>query len=143
MVKSMQDKQGFSLVEVMIAMVVVTFFAAGVYGTLILASKIYYSGRDVDEANLILQHEIENVRGERWETVEDWPELTANMRSESLAPYDGKYTLRREIDSSISGMKKITFTVGWEGQNGSLRELSSGGVAYTEEGLSDSYYREY
>ncbi len=140
--KSRQGEQGFSLVEVMIAMGIITFFATGVYGTLILASKIYYSGRDIDEANLILQYEIENVRGLRWEDVEKM-DSSKDLDSASLDAYGDTYILSREVDDSLDGMKKITFTVSWTGRNGSLRELSSGDVAYTEEGLSDSYYREY
>ncbi|MGB0259337.1 MAG: type IV pilus modification PilV family protein [Coraliomargarita sp.] len=139
---SQKNKQGFSLVEVMIAMVIISFFAAGVYGTLILSSKIYYSGRDIDEANLILQYEIENLRGLRWEDVERM-EDSKDLESPSLDAYGDTYTLSRAINTKTNGMAKVTYTVSWTGRNGSLRELSSGEVAYTEEGLSDSYYREY
>ncbi len=140
--KSSKGKQGYSLVEVMVSMVVISFFAAGVYGCLILSTKIYSSGRDVDEANLILQYEIENIRGQRWDEIVKL-ESSRNVESVSLEPYGDAYTLSREIDSSTDGMTKVTFTVSWQDRNGAVRELSSGDVAYTENGLSDSHYREY
>ena len=126
----------------MVAMMVISFFAIGVFGCLLLSGKVYYSSRHVDDANLILQYEIENIRGLRWDEIIALSN-SEDLESPSLEAYGDTYSLSREVDSSVSGMRKFNFIVSWNDSEGRLQQLNSGDVIYTENGLSDSYFREY
>ena len=145
MQKEQKSIAAYSLVEVIVAMGVVTLFSVSVFGTIVTSAAIHESSREIEIANQILQHEVENVRGLRWENIEDLAVQTGSLSAESAfrENFGGEYSLERNIDDTISNLRKITFTVSWTSKKGKLKQLSSSSIYYTKEGLSDSYYRNY
>ena len=145
MQKEQKSIAAYSLVEVIVAMGVVTLFSVSVFGTIVTSAAIHESSRELEIANQILQHEVENVRGLRWENIEDLALQTGSLSAESAFQenFGGDYSLERNVDNTISNLRKITFTVSWTSKKGKPKQLSSSSIYYTKEGLSDSYYRNY
>ena len=66
---------------------------------------------------------------------------TARIWKVVFGGHGDTYSLSREVDSSVME-RKFNFIV-LNDSEGRLQQLNSGDVIYTENGLSDSYFREY
>ena len=145
MKNNQQSKAGYSLVEVIVSMAVITVFAMGAFSTIYTTSAIHQNSRETEVASQILQHEIENLRGLRWSQIAQLPVKVDNLDPEKsyTDSYGDRYSIDRVITTSKTNMRSITFTVKWTSTRGNAKELSSSAVYYAKDGLSDSYYRSY
>lgn len=141
-----RSKRGLSLVETIVSMGVITIFATGVFGTIFTSSSIHQSSRELEVANLILQGEIENIRGMRWEQIAALEASKTEIEPDAAytASFGGDYKIIRSLDDSKSDMRTISLTVEWTSVVSKKKnELASTDVYYTKEGMSDSHYKTY
>jgi type II secretory pathway pseudopilin PulG len=146
MQKEQKSIAAYSLVEVIVAMGVVTLFSVSVFGTIVTSAAIHESSRELEIANQILQHEVENVRGLRWENIED---LAVTDRLAQRGKCFSKktsvaITLWKETSTTrFQTYGKSPLPSAGPARRGKPKQLSSSSIYYTKEGLSDSYYRNY
>lgn len=138
--KTSQADTGFTLIEVVIAMLVAFFFVIGSMQALVLATAIRVKAQEKQIANQLIQEDIEQIRFEAENLPQNHSLCSAigytNSYAASLATrldnvdepadkqlLDGKgdtFRLTRKIDTTQSTSKilKIDFSVKeWDGNN--------------------------
>ena len=136
-------KKGFTLIEVMVAMVVILVIFAGGFGALSYGNKLIETARDETRASQVLQSEIEDLR------TLNWASLTALNAEASYAPkseftdaYSSRYTVKRKIATRSTTEKRVTMAVTWTDNRGTshTREYIT---LIAKDGLYDYYYRSF
>ncbi|MGK7948667.1 MAG: prepilin-type N-terminal cleavage/methylation domain-containing protein [Xenococcaceae cyanobacterium] len=138
--KTAQADTGFTLIEVVIAMLVAFFFVIGSMQALVLATAIRVKAQEKQRANQLIQEDIEQIRFEAETLPQNHSLCSATEYANSYAAslktrldnvavpadkqlLDGKgktYRLIREYDTEESTAKilKIDFSVKeWDGNN--------------------------
>lgn len=136
--KKSQSEEGFTLLEVLVAMLIATFFVIGSMQALVLATALRVKAQEKQRANQLIQEDIEQIRFEAEDLAPNNSLCSAtdylNSYAASLATslsnvsvptdkqlLDGKgktYRLSRTIDTANSTAKvlKINFEVKeWNG----------------------------
>jgi prepilin-type N-terminal cleavage/methylation domain-containing protein len=117
-IKGTAEESGYSLVEVMVAMVVLTVAIIPMVGMFDAAIRAANAGGDYDEARTCAVQKLEQVKSLPYETVED------GLPGGVCVPSGFGYTIAAQpIGTDLSdgsgdeGMSKITVTVNWGGEN--------------------------
>lgn len=101
------------------------------------------SARNVTIAGQILQTELERMRLKDWSTVDAYPTATTTLTIDSSftdnPAIGNRFTLTRTVSAVRSGLKEITFTVGWQSYNGRAQSRSFV-TYYGQNGLYDYFY---
>jgi len=134
---------GFTLIEVMVATVLLLVILGGGFGALVQGHRLVEAARDETRASQILQSELEDIR------TYDWATLTALNATASYSPqesftdaYSTRYAIRRNISTRSATQRRIRLQVDWTDNGGSshMREFVT---LISKDGLYDYYYRSF
>ncbi|OGC81051.1 MAG: hypothetical protein A2W07_04925 [candidate division Zixibacteria bacterium RBG_16_43_9] len=122
MLKRLQDKKGLSLLEVLVAMLILAFGILGLAPMIVttIFSNSYSS--EVTKANVIAQDKIEFMQSLVYFNPLPWTEVTNNL--------NGIFTRSTRVDvdstdgSVPSGVYRIKVTVNWTDKAGKTRTVN-------------------
>lgn len=134
---SSKIKEGFTIIEVVVAMVVFAVVIAGGFACLKMGLGLVENSRHNTRSTQIMQSEIERVRSLAWANIILLPtsdsDVTVAAQFNSSA-YDA-YTMGREISGS-GDSRLVTLTVIWTDNSGRSHSRSYASQ-YTKGGLYD------
>lgn len=133
--------QGFTLVEVMMASVIILMVLMGGFGALIQGSRLIEVSRDETRVSQVLQSEIEELRSYDWATLVALnAESTYSPNSSFTDSYSTRFSVKRKIATRSSLQKCVTMQVSWTDNRGTshMREYIT---LISKDGLYDFYYR--
>lgn len=134
-------EKGFTLVEIMIALLVFTVIMLGVAGGLIAAINANKGNVVRDEALRIAEEELNRLRGEQFSAFGTSADLTANAPAWT-APTNvlgnirgttttfARATQITDLATAATALKRIDVAVGWNDPN------NAGGVALAATGMN-------
>lgn len=137
-----KDK-GFTLIEVMVAMLVTLVIFAGGFGALSYGNKLIEAARDETRASQVLQSEIEDLRTLNWASLTALStEAIYAPKSEFTDAYSSRYSVKRKIAARSATEKRVTMAVSWTDNRGTshTREYLT---LIVKDGLYDYYYRSF
>ncbi len=114
-------RRGFTLVEVMVASVVLVFGIVSAISAMQAGIKAMDRARNVAFATQVLQSEMERLRLRNWTQLE---ELQAAAASATFTPdaaagaTAARFTCTRAITTLRDGLKEITLTAEWRSYDG-------------------------
>ncbi len=135
--------EGFTMIEVLIAMTVLLVVFAGGFGALHQGNKLIETARDETRASQVLQSEIEDLRTLDWATLATLSsEATYAPKSEFTDAYSSRYSVKRKIATRSATEKRVTMQVTWTDNRGTdhTREYIT---LIAKNGLYDYYYRSF
>lgn len=135
--------RGFTLVEVMMAMMVLAFGITGSVTVLRIGFDMVETSRDQTMVGQILQSEIETLRLMTWHEISDLPETEAfQIETEFDQTIGDRFTCIRRIEDARPGVeiKTVVLEVTWTTTNGAHRELAYE-TRIARNGINDYYYR--
>lgn len=110
---------GFSLIEVLIAMSVLTVMALSLIGVLVHGLNLLARTKQVILATQICQEQIESIRNKPFDAVANLGPTYANDKLSALL--DGQGT--QAIESSVgSDIRKLTVSVAWNFHGQAMRK---------------------
>ena len=106
----MMNDRGFSLIEVMVAIVILTIGLIGVAGLQGTAITGNQHGNTMMQATTLAEETIEQIRNAAYDdiTVTNFPELESDVDG---SIYDREILI--EPDTPLNELKRITVTVSW------------------------------
>ncbi len=136
-------ESGFTLVEMIVATMVMTFVFAGSFKCLGHGFSIIEKARDTRRLSQILQSELEDIRSLNWTAINAMATpATFAIQSNFSAQYGERYTCTRTIEDLKADQKKITVSASWTDYTGASHDLNY--FTYiTKEGLYDYYYKSF
>ena len=104
------NNRGFSLIEVMVAMVILTIGLLGVAGLQSTAITGNQHGNTMMQATTLAEETIEQIRNAAYDdiTVTNFPALVSDVDG---SIYDREILI--EPDTPLNELKRITVTVSW------------------------------
>lgn len=145
--KVSSGKEGFTLVEVMIAMVLMAMVFTAAFGSYFLGMRMIQDSREEVRAAQIIQSELERLRTKNWAQL---TKMYINEPVEFFEPqgtfvkqYAKDYTAYRIIQKHPDGkpMYWVVVVVRWTNSRGVLvYQLFN--TVFTQDGLNDYYYRD-
>ncbi len=142
-----RGKGGFSLVEMMVAMLVLGLVLTAAFSTVAQALKAVETSRDYARVAQILQSEMEDLRTMNWTQLEAEQAGTTwfvpiDITSEFNEAFGARYSAYRWIKNLHADQKEARVLVLWQDANGNSRTKQT--VAwFTKNGLHDYYYRSF
>lgn len=125
-----------TLVEVMIAIVVIALVFLSVFAALGQGFSLVESSRDHTRALHALQDEVDTLRSASWVAVSGLGDVASYTNAQLETLFPGKYTFSRDVDTPVAGKRKITITMSWVTQSGEMESMNYFTVI-TEGGLVD------
>jgi prepilin-type N-terminal cleavage/methylation domain-containing protein len=117
--KSLKYSDGFTLIEVMVALVILSFSLLALAGLMVTTTKNNSYGSHMTEAATYAQDKLEEFRAIRWEDI---PEGAGNdQRSGST----GIQYARNWGVTTNGGLKTITISINWHDQTNHSINLTS------------------
>lgn len=100
---------GFSLIEVIIAMSIFAITAAGVFSAIVQASMMTEAVANELEATMLLNNEMEHLRGL------DWPQVEALKTKDTFDTPSAKaqFNTVRLVATPVSGQREVKLQVSW------------------------------
>lgn len=137
-----QNRQaGFTLVEVLIAMVLFTMVIAGGFAGISRGFQLVDASRSYTRSSQMLQSELELLRTLPWATFSALSdaELTEKFQ-EQIDSQFGAASYQATVETSLDGgdLMKVKVTVEWSGRTGRVQALSYI-TFFTEGGVNDYY----
>ena len=139
--KDAQHRAGLTLVEVMIAMLVLSISIAGVIGLITQSFFCLENSRKLNHVSQVLQTEIENIRTYSWSEIEAmpfWSEFEPSVGNLDLNKLN--IVCERYVFDNKANQKKIRLIASWTDYR-SITHTRSYEAYYTKEGLSDYFSR--
>ena len=134
---------GTSLVELMIAVVILGMVFGSAFGVLGQGFNIIETSRDYTRVSQILQSEMESLR------TKNWTELTALPAKAEFEPdpsfvlaFKDRYTCTRVLTKPEVDQRKILLIVSWKTRKGPLHTRFYT-TKYTKNGINDFYIRTF
>lgn len=139
--RSSHNESGFTLVEIMIALLVFTVIMLGVAGGLIAAISTNKGNVVREEALRIAEEELNRLRGEQFTTTATSADLTENAPDwTALPPVQGnirgttttfaRATQISDMATAATALKRIDVAVGWNDPN------NTGGAVLAATGMN-------
>lgn len=158
--------EGFTLMEVLVAMTLITLVIGGGITALIQGNRMVEDARDVTRVSQVIQSEIEDLRTKNWDDLAGlvWtaqvdgadPNLRfypyyqrIPLQGQFAEKYGDKYTLWRGVffqDMDSDGTEDqigVYVWVGWQPQRGRYYKWQRYYTRFTQDGLNDYYYRAF
>ncbi len=140
-------KGGFSLVEMMVAMLVLGLVLTAAFSTVAQALKAVEISRDYARVAQILQSEMEDLRTMNWTQLEAEQAGTTwyvpiDLTTEFNEAFGARYKAYRWIRDLHSDQKEARVKVVWQDANGNTR-IKRTVAWFTKNGLHDYYYRSF
>lgn len=137
-----QNRQvGFTLVEVMIAMIVFSMVIAGALIGISRGFQLIDTTRNYTRSSQVLQSELELLRTLPWATFSELSdsELTEKFQEQIVTQF-GESTYTGKVETKVTGgdLMQIIVTVEWSGQKGRVHTLNYV-TFFTEGGVNDYY----
>ncbi len=147
------SKSGFTLVEMMVAIVVLGMVLTAAFSTVAQALQTMETSRDYARVAQILQSEMEDLRTMSWSTLEaqevaDDGVVSIDLTTEFNEAFGSRYRAFRYIRDRVDGgvtytdQKEATIWVYWWDARGNFR-IKQTVSWFTENGLYDYYYRSF
>lgn len=136
-----KTKQGYSLIEVMVAAAIFAIVISGGFAGVRMGFQIVDNSRHYTRVSQILQSEVESLRSLSWAELNKLStneEVDINAQFNTSA-YDA-YTVRRRIYSESSTLRRVVIAVAYANRSGRLVNLKYL-TFITEGGVNDYYYR--
>lgn len=135
--------EGFTIVEVMMAVVIMAFAFTTSITTMQRGFLAVESARNLTVASQIMQSEFEKMRLKDWATVSGYAAGPTSLTIDSVftanAAIGNRFTLTRITSTPATDMVMVTLTVTWSSIDG--RTLSrSLSTYYGRYGLYDYFY---
>jgi prepilin-type N-terminal cleavage/methylation domain-containing protein len=132
---------GFTLIEVMIVIVVLTFGLLSLAAMQIQAMRGSERGRHATNAAAIAENKMELLQQDAWATIGVTGGFVADPAAESRIQLDGATSLERSYSVSYQVTDlQATFTraldvqVSWTEENGKARSITLSSIRYNREG---------
>jgi type IV pilus assembly protein PilV len=109
MKETLINQKGFSLIEIMIALIILAVGLLGIAGLQITSIKGNSFSSYVTQASILAQNKLENLRNLPYED----PKLTGGQPAEQITKSGIVFTIGYDVSLLGSSMKKITTNVGW------------------------------
>ncbi len=139
------SRLGFTLVEAMVAMVVVGVVLTAAFSTVAQGVRTMERARDYTRVAQILQSEMEDLRTYSWadlETATTSGFVAVALAADFVEEYGDRYTVERWIRDRHSDQKEISVRVIWsDGRGGTITKMTT--TWFTENGMNDYYYRSF
>ena len=137
-----QSRQvGFTLIEVMVAMIVFSMVIAGGLVGISRGFELIDTTRNYTRSSQVLQSELELLRTLPWATfsVLSDSELTGKFQEQIISQFD-EGTYKGSVVTNMTGddLMQITVTVEWAGRRGRVHTLNYI-TFFTEGGVNDYY----
>jgi len=130
---------GFTLVEVMVASLVLIFGLVTAVATSQRGLQALDTARNLTAATQLMQSEMERVRLLSWSQLQALQETGGPAVTPDSGAGDGRFACTREITDVKTGMKQITLTAVWRGYDG--RPHTAHLITrYGKSGLNDYFY---
>ncbi|MDQ8186110.1 type II secretion system protein [Pelagicoccus sp. SDUM812002] len=138
---------GFTLVEVIMALMVLGLVLVAAFSTVTQALQTVETSRDYARVAQILQSEMEDLRTMSWSALEaqqttDAGEVSIDLTTEFNDAFGARYQAYRLIEDRHSNQKQATIRVEWNDARGNARAKQTVSW-FTENGLHDYYYRSF
>lgn len=135
---------GMTLVEVMVATVLLTLVLGGGIAALIQGNRMIADARDMTRVSQIVQSEIEALRTMTWTDLEAMPNRVVELplRGSFADRFSDKYQLYRYVTDHNSAQKGVHVFVIWQSLGGEERRQGLY-TRFTKGGLNDYYYRAF
>jgi prepilin-type N-terminal cleavage/methylation domain-containing protein len=141
MTLSENRQAGFTLVEVMIAMVVFSMVIAGGFVGISRGFELIETSRNYTRSSQVLQSELELLRTLPWETFSELSdsELTDKFQQQIISQF-GQDTYTGTVTTKLWGgdLMQVIVTVEWSGSKGRVHLLNYM-TCFTEGGVNDYY----
>ena len=121
------SKKGFSLIELMVAAVILAIAVLGIFLAFSNAWMGMAVGRDITIATNYARGEMEAIKNKPFETL---------STGETPNDYEGKFSISINIINEIIGgvertdLKRVITTVSWKNRKGETREVKLGMLIY-------------
>ena len=137
---SSDTRKGFTLVEVLVAMVLFTMVIAGGLIGLSRGFELVDTSRNYTRSSQVLQSELELLRTLPWDT---FTTVSADDLSTTFqAQIDSQFNVDDYVGTITTdltdSLMKVTVTVAWAGRSGRVYTLSY--ITYFTEGGVNDYY---
>jgi prepilin-type N-terminal cleavage/methylation domain-containing protein len=134
-------RKAFTLVEIMVALTLISMIFAGVFGILRQSLFLTESARDYTRVAQILQSEIELMRSMNWTDLSAVPYWSKfEPQGTFVAAYKDRYTCYKWVLNRNADQKEILLVCLWtDGRNKTLYKTYR--TLFTRRGLNDYYYR--
>jgi len=138
---NVNSKEGYSLVEVIVSVVIFAMVIAGGIAGVRMGFEIVDNSRHHTRVSQILQSEVESLRSLSWMELKSLPqseEVDINTQF-STSAYDA-YTVNRNVYAESSKLRRVEVVVTYNSRSGkevNLKYLTF----FTEGGVNDYYYR--
>lgn len=141
MIRTVNPRGAFTLVEVMVAMTIFAMVIAGGIAGVRKGLELVDNSRHFTRISQILQSELESLRTLSWDDLEDLPATeTITIDSEFDASAFEVYDVERRIVDESSGKKRIEVEASYTNRAG--REVDLLYVSFfTKGGVNDYFYR--
>ncbi len=132
---------GFTLIEVMIVIVVLTFGLLSLAAVQIQAMRGSERGRHATNAAAIAENKMELLQQDAWATIGVTGGFVADPAAQNIIQLDGATSLERSYNVSYQVTDlQATFTraldvqVSWTEENGEARSITLSSIRYNREG---------
>ncbi len=129
------DRRGFTLLEVMIASVVLVLGIVTAITTLQRGFQSLDSARNLTSASQVMQSEMERLRLKNWSQIEDLQKAGESV----VATEDARFTCTLAIVDLKTDMKEIVLRAEWRGYDG-RPQTARLITRYGKSGLNDYFY---
>jgi prepilin-type N-terminal cleavage/methylation domain-containing protein len=128
-------RRGFTLLEVMIASVVLVLGIVTAITTLQRGFQSLDSARNLTSASQVMQSEMERLRLKNWNQIEDLQKAGEAV----IATEDERFTCTLAISDLKTDMKEIVLRAEWRGYDG-RPQTARLITRYGKSGLNDYFY---
>lgn len=135
------DTEGFTLIELMVAISIFSLAIAGAWMGLNKGYDLVEASRQYTRASQILQSEMEVLRNYNWNEVDALPAselLTVDPVYSNGA--DDMYSITRTVSPVNSTLKQVGVTLSYVNRRGRTVVLKYVSF-YAQDGVNDYYYR--
>jgi Tfp pilus assembly protein PilV len=142
--KARRRASGFTIVEVMMASIVMAFAITTSITTMQRGFLSLDTARNITIAGQIMQSEFEKMRLVPWTTIDAYAvnadtAITVDSSFTSNAFIGNRFTMTRRVTLIRTGMKQITLTSTWRSYDGRTISRSYSSY-YGQNGLYDYFY---
>jgi prepilin-type N-terminal cleavage/methylation domain-containing protein len=136
-----RGKDGFTLVEVIISMVLMAIVFTAAFGAYFLGMRMVEDAREELRASQIIQSELEALRSLNWGDLDDLPSMSpVNPQGSMIQQFAKNYIAYRQVTSIDATKKRVIVYVWWINSRG-VYTYQIANTIFTKRGLNDYYYR--
>lgn len=106
----LRKSRGFTLIEVMVALVILSVSLLALAGLMVTTTKNNSYGSNMTEAATFAQDKLEEFRAVRWDTISD------GTGSDQMSGSTGINYSRNWSVATNGALKTITITINWQDQ---------------------------